>query len=174
MGRLQLGILLAATAAAFQAPAAPRTTTGLRATRHGWLAGSMNYADVEPREAAWKEKWSAASAANVEQRAHTRGAAARGGCSRTSARWRAVRRRVWRPAAVFFGMDKPIQFCNSKPSFGNSKSSFCNSRGQVCASAMLWARGGFRWQHTIGSRGWAVGCNEYCNHCNPCEAKSAG
>ncbi|KAH8057692.1 hypothetical protein JL721_9618 [Aureococcus anophagefferens] len=59
------------------APAAPRTTTALRATRQGWLAGSMNYVDVEPREAAWKEKWSAASAANVEQRAHTRGAAAR-------------------------------------------------------------------------------------------------
>ena len=77
MGRLQPYSLLLATAAAFQAPAAPRTTTALRATRQGWLAGSMNYVDVEPREAAWKEKWSAASAANVEQRAHTRGAAAR-------------------------------------------------------------------------------------------------
>ena len=77
MGRLQLYSLLAATAAAFQAPAAPRTTTALGATRQGWLAGSMNYVDVEPREAAWKEKWSAASAANVEQRAHTRDAAAR-------------------------------------------------------------------------------------------------
>ncbi|KAK7248975.1 hypothetical protein SO694_00043150 [Aureococcus anophagefferens] len=77
MGRLQLYSLLIATAAAFQAPAAPRTTTALRATRQGWLAGSMNYVDVGPREAAWKAKWSAASAANVEQRAHTRGAAAR-------------------------------------------------------------------------------------------------
>ena len=60
------------------------------------------------------------------------GAAARGGCSRTSARrWRTARRRVWWPAAVFFGMDKSIQFCNSKSSFCNSKSSFCNSRSSL-------------------------------------------
>ena len=59
------------------------------------------------------------------------GAAARGRCSPTSVRWRAARRRVWRPAVVFFGMDKPIQFCNSKSSFCNSKSSFCNSRSSL-------------------------------------------
>ena len=60
------------------------------------------------------------------------GAAARGRCSRTSARrWRTARRRVWWPAAVFFGMDKSIQFCNSKSSFCNSKSSFCNSKSSL-------------------------------------------
>ena len=62
------------------------------------------------------------------------GAAARGRCSPTSVRWRAARRRVWRPAVVFFGMDKPIQFCNSKSSFCNSKSSL-RKLGRRCGRA---------------------------------------